>query len=368
MARQAFHGGTFFSAIGEDFSTLEKSQTVINADVLDAWFDPSPRVVKKIKAFLPFLARTSPPTHCEGLIRTISNVQGVPTNQIMVGGGSSNLMFTFFPHMLNHESVILILDPMYGEYQHIFTHVVGSHLRRHLLTKKDDFIIHFDHLINEIKAIHPSMVALVNPNSPTGVYWDRENALALLQQIPKDILLVIDETYIDYINKSYSLEKEITRFSNLIIIKSMSKVYALSGLRVGYMVANKQIVDKISLYNPPWSVNMLGQLAGIEALQDEDYYKQKYAETHQLREETIASFKKNVNIRVYNSVANFFLVELLNNKFSADDIYKKLVKKNIYIRNCDSMSIQFKNSFLRIAVKNSKNNKIISDAFNALFI
>ncbi len=81
-----FHGGKFFQAIGEDFSALERSANVINADVLDAWFDPSPRVVEKLTRFLPFLAKTSPPVHACGLIAAIARARGVRPDQILAGG------------------------------------------------------------------------------------------------------------------------------------------------------------------------------------------------------------------------------------------------------------------------------------------
>jgi len=74
MSKQAYHGGAFFDAIGNDFSTLENSTKVISADVLDAWFDPSPKVIEKVRQYLSFALRTSPPTHCEGLIKMMMGV------------------------------------------------------------------------------------------------------------------------------------------------------------------------------------------------------------------------------------------------------------------------------------------------------
>ncbi|MBP7806791.1 histidinol-phosphate aminotransferase family protein, partial [Candidatus Gracilibacteria bacterium] len=74
---KAYHGGQFFKAIGETFDTIENQDKVISADVLDAWFDPSPKVIKKLSDNLNFAIKTSPPTHCEGLIKTISEVRGV---------------------------------------------------------------------------------------------------------------------------------------------------------------------------------------------------------------------------------------------------------------------------------------------------
>ena len=360
--KKEFHAGQFFQAIGEDFSTLEKSEQIINADVLDAWFNPSPNVLEKIKNYLPFIVRTSPPNYSEGLVETISKFRGVPKQNILTGGGSSDLIFTFFPKMLEKGDNVLILDPMYGEYQHILENVIGANVIRFKLEKENNFQINTDLLIENINANTPKMVVLVNPNSPTGQYLSKEEVFKILKSISKNILVVIDETYIEYVDKNNSLEKDVLNFENLVIIKSMSKVYALSGVRVGYIVASERIVDELSSFIPPWAVSLAGQVAGVEALKDEKYYHEKYQETHQLRKDMIDELSKIKSIKIYSSVANFFLIELLNEKLNAEEIVQTLRKQNIYIRNTDSMSSQFGNKFLRIAVKNKKaNQKIVSE-------
>ena len=361
MAKKAYHGGAFFNAIGNDFATLEKSNEIISADVLDAWFDPSPKVISKLKKYLSFSVKTSPPTQCEGLIKTISKIRKVPEVNIIVGGGSSDLMFAFFPHILKKDESVLILDPTYGEYAHIFEHVTKNKIFRHKLRKEDDFKINCNELSEQIKKEEPNLVMLVNPNSPTGQYWQRQNILNLIKTFP-NILFVIDETYIDYIDKKLSLEKEAVKNKNLVIIKSMSKVYALSGARAGYIVAHEKVIDRVSSFIPPWSASLVAQIAAVEALKDPIYYSKKYKETHELRHGMISELNKIQSVKIYNSIANFFLVELLDSQLKADVIIQKLRKQKIYLRDCTSMSTQFKNNFIRVAIKDKKTNKIIVDA------
>lgn len=365
--KKAYHGGDFFQGIGEDFSTLENSEHVINADVLDAWFDPSPKVLEKIKTHLPFIMRTSPPNYSEGLIRTLSEVRGIPKENILTGGGSSDLIFTFFPNKVLAGDKVLILDPMYGEYQHILENVIEADVIRFFLKKENDFKISTDLLIDSINKNLPKMVVLVNPNSPTGQYLPREELLKVLKAISPHILFVIDETYIEYIDRKYSLEKDVLTFENLVIIKSMSKVYALSGARAAYMVASKKIIDELSSFVPPWAVSLIGQIAGVEALKDEGYYKEKYQETAQLRQEMIDELSKIKSIKIYPSVGNFFLFELLDAEADSEQIVTMLRKQNIYIRNTESMSVQFSNKFIRIAVKSKESNqRVISELIKSL--
>jgi histidinol-phosphate aminotransferase len=351
MVKQAFHGGAFFEAIGVDFADLAASQHVINADVLDAWFDPSPRALQQIREYLPFILRTSPPAYADGLVRALGQLRGVPPENLLVGGGSSDLIFSFFPSIIGKKERALFLDPMYGEYQHILEHVAGATLIRHRLLKERQFRIDLAALLADIERTRPTLVVLVNPNSPTGQYWSQEHFYPLLERVPEDTLVVVDETYIEYVDRHRSLERDVLRFKNLVVIKSMSKVYALSGLRVGYLAANAAIIARLAQLSPPWAVSLAGQIAAIEALNDEGYYQQKYQETHRLRAELIEQLGQIPQLHVYPSVANFVLVELLDPRLSAQAIVERLKRRNIYIRNADSMSAHFRDKFLRITVK-----------------
>ena len=173
--------------------------------------------------------------------------------------------------------------------------------------------------------------------------------------------MVIDETYIEYVESAYSIEKNISSLQNIMVIKSMSKVYGLSGARVAYLVGDSDYIRQLNGFIPPWSVSSLAQLAGIEALKNPEYYKPLYQKTHIMRNNMISALRKHDNIRVYDSVANFFLVQLLDEKL-ASDIFETLLNKQVFVRNCDSMSCQFKNKFLRIAVKNEvQNSRIIEE-------
>lgn len=349
--KPAFHGGALYEAIGTDFANLERADQMINADVLDAWFDPSPRVIDMLRQHLPLVLRTSPPAYSDGLIQTISEVRGVPTANIVAGGGSSDLIFSLFPQIVGKGERVLILDPMYGEYQHILENVLGAHIIRHRLLKEQLFCVDSTALLADIRRARPNVVVLVNPNSPTGCYLGQEQMHTLLKQVPQDTLVVIDETYIEYVGANASLERDLLRFPNLIIIKSMSKVYALSGMRVGYLVAQARMIARLAHVTPPWAVSFAGQLAGIQALKDPAYYQHRYQETHQLRAELMESLRGIPWLQTYPSVANFVLVELVEQHLSAQQIVERLKAQQIYLRNADSMSAHFDNKFLRIAVK-----------------
>src|SRR6266540_6342332 len=169
-----FHGGAFFAAIGETFDHLERAGSIINADVLDAWFPPAPGVVAALREHLPWLLRTSPPTGCEGLVRSIARVRGVPLECLLPGGGSSDLIFLAFRQWLAPHSRVLILDPTYGEYPHVLERVVGCRVDRLELPRERGYQLDPHQLAARLSDGY-DLIVLVNPNSPTGRHVRRES-------------------------------------------------------------------------------------------------------------------------------------------------------------------------------------------------
>jgi GNAT superfamily N-acetyltransferase len=231
-----FHGGDFFKAVGEGFETLERKDNIINADVLDAWFPPSPQVAAALKQHLEWLVKTSPPTGCDGLIEAIARARGVKPMNILPGAGSSDLIFRAFPRWLSSSSHVLILDPTYGEYAHAVEQVIGATVDRLLLSRKERYEVDLQRLQDAMRDRY-DLVVLVNPNSPTGRHIPRQTLEKVLLGAPSETRIWVDETYVDFAGSEESLETFAVQTENVIVCKSMSKVYALSGLRVAYLCA-----------------------------------------------------------------------------------------------------------------------------------
>ena len=200
----------------------------------------------------------------------------------------------------------------------------------------------------------------MNPNNPTSQIIDKDKIKIILDSIDRSTILFIDETYIDFSGSKNSIETWVSKYPNLVVLKSMSKFYALSGARVAYLVAPITLIEKLRKFLPPWPVSLFGQIAGIEGLKDEKYYRRKVQETHKLRKEFSKKLSGIKGIKVYDSAANFILMELGNK--TASEVCERMRKKNIYIRNCDSQSLRFKGNFIRTAVKDKNSNKKIFQA------
>lgn len=351
---ECFHGGAFFALIGEDFQNLELRKKVINADVLDAWFPPAPGVIEAMTSHLPWLLRTSPPTGCDGLIARIANVRGVGINNILPGAGSSDLIFRAFCHWLSMESKVLILDPTYGEYGHVLEKVIGCQVTRFQLDLRNGYKIDLDRLKEELVKNY-DLVVLVNPNSPTGCHVSAYQLENMIRAAPIHTRIWVDETYIDYVGISESLETYAADSENVIVCKSMSKVYALSGARVAYLCAGRHQLESLRALTPPWVVGLPSQVAAVKALEDEIYYSRRYAETHLLREQLTIGLTE-LGWNVLPGVANFLLCELPPNGTTPEVLITACREKHLFLRNPKNMGGRQNQRLIRIAVKDAQTN------------
>ena len=359
-APACYHGGAFFDSIGPEFDHLERRHKVIAADVLDAWFPPSPKVVAALTQDLPWLLRTSPPTHCEGLARVIARVRGVEPENILAGAGSSDLIFLAFRQWLNRSSRALILDPTYGEYAHVLEKVIGCRVDRFALSRDQDYRVDLDELECRTRQGY-DLIALVNPNSPTGQFVPRWELETLLRKIPRSTLVWLDETYIEYAGQNQSLERFAARSENVVVCKSMSKVYALSGARAAYLCAPEKVLASLRGITPPWAVSLPAQVAAVAALQDPDYYAVRYAETHTLRTEFASELCQLDGWEILPGIANFILCHLPRDGPDAATLVADCRRHNLFIRDADAMGSTFGGCAVRMAVKDAETNARMLD-------
>src|SRR5262249_45241081 len=169
-----------------------------------------------------------------GLFRTMARARAAAPACLTPGEGSSSLIFLAFRHWLRPSSRALILDPTYGEYAHVLEQVVGCRVDRLALSRADGYRLDPARLGAALPCGHGPVV-LVNPNSPTGRHVPRSILAEILRRAPAATRVWIDETYVDYAGPHESLERDAAAIANLVVCKSMSKVYALSGVRVAYL-------------------------------------------------------------------------------------------------------------------------------------
>jgi histidinol-phosphate/aromatic aminotransferase/cobyric acid decarboxylase-like protein len=361
------HGGASFSAIGSDFQTLHRRDEVVAADVLDAWFSPAPAVLTTLTENPSWIARTSPPTDADGLIAAVASARSLPIDALAVGAGSSDLIFRAFGRWLSPGSRVLLMDPGYGEYAHVTESVIGCHVDRFRLRREDDWRIDPDALADVVGRGSYDLVVVVNPNNPTGRHGPSAELRAVIAGSPKATRWWIDEAYLGYVDLGESLADLAATDPRVVVCTSLSKMYALSGMRVAYLVADPSVATELRRWTPPWPVSLPAQMAAVAALGQHDHYRDCWQRTHELRATLAAELAGlDDDLVVDEGVSNFVNVVLPVDGPSAATFVAECRHHDVYLRDLSPMSSQYEGRTVRIAVKTPDENARIVAACRAV--
>ncbi|WP_068928671.1 pyridoxal phosphate-dependent aminotransferase [Planobispora rosea] len=361
------HGGTSIEVLGRRFDTLSSHGDVVPADVLDAWFPPAPGAVAALAAHQDWIARTSPPAQAEGLIEEIGARRNLPAEAVAVGAGSSDLIFRAFRGWLDASSRVLLMDPSYGEYAHVAERVIGCRADRFALRREEGWRIDPDRLADALREPY-DLVVVVNPNNPTGVHLEADDLREVLATAPGGTRFWIDEAYVGYAGPGQSLEPYAATADNTVVCTSLSKMYALSGLRAAYLTASEQIAAEVRRWTPPWAVSLPAQIAAVHALRDPGYYAGRWARTGMLRAELAAALASiDEDVHVKESAANFVLLTLRRGGPGAARLVRRCRGQGVFLRDLSPMSPVFEGRTARIAVRDAAANaRIVTTVGEAL--
>lgn len=368
FADHCHHGGQLYSHIGHDFSELDRAHEVIAADVLDAWYPPSPRVLALLKENLAWGCRTSPPARGEGLKDLIARKFSLPLDRIIIGNGSSDLIFRLLPFIFQAEEPVVIPAPSYGEYGHVVEKICQKSVS-YFSTYETGLSVDVDKLLSHMERVKASGLVLINPCNPTGQYLTHHQIQMILERTAHRLPVLIDETYFAYMPPEYSAQIEIDRYEHLWIFRSLSKIYALSGLRVGYAVVPKKQARHMDLITPTYTVPTLAQVAAMTALLDDDYALTMVEETCNRREHLRQELLRIDGLDVPPSHINSLLLDLKNTGWRACDLQRRLRERGLLVRDIAGQGHQESDRYLRLAVldypTNVRSLEIVREALSA---
>lgn len=317
-----------------------------------------------------WILRTSPPARATGLIEEIAVRRNLPQGAVTVGAGSSDLIYRTFGSWLDTSSRVLLVDPSYGEYAHVVERVIGCRADRFCLRREQGWRVDLDRFADRLRGRY-DLVVIVNPNNPTGVHLDAGELREVLTQAPGGTRFWIDEAYVGYSGLGQSLERYAANSGNTVVCTSLSKMYALSGLRAAYLTAPPQIAAGLRRWTAPWVVSLPAQIAAVRALRDPDYYTARWAQTVLLRAELAASLATiDEDLQVHESVANFVLLTLPRGGPSATRLVEQCRRHGVFLRDLSPLSAAFEGRTLRIAVRdasaNARTAATVADALRGL--
>ncbi len=305
-------------------------------------FGPSPCIWDAMRAVR---IDQHPDPRATPLRQVLAEVEGVSTRQVLVGNGSVELIYHLAVAYLRAGDRVFVVEPTFGEYAAAAA-IMGAGVIPWRTRPEENFALDIDALMRFAHQVKPRLLFLCNPNNPTGTYIERDAIEQLLRGCP-DTLLVLDEAFIRFVAHAWS-SRELRAFDNLIVLRSLTKDYALTGLRVGYAVAAPTIIDALEKVQPPWSVNAFAQAAAIAALRDDGHLRASLDSLVRAKND-LANDLARLGFTPLPSRVHFFLLPVP----SAAEFARTLLERNILVRNGASFGLP---TFVRIATRRPDEN------------
>ena len=342
------HGGKY-SINNQDSSIVDFSSNINPAGMPVSVKSALKKGLNKIENY--------PDLHSSELISGLKKYTGLSKSNLIVGNGAIEIIYNFCSAFLSKKHV-LISVPTFGEYE------AAAKLVDCKITffKTMNLSESLDSFISKIPT--NGCVFVCNPNNPTGTILSKKQlAKIILSAKRKSCLVFVDECFIELVPQSnQSILNLVKRYDNLFVLRSLTKSFALAGIRIGYAGSSKEIISILHKIKIPWSVNALAQEAGITAIKNK---------THLTNSKSIikieSDFLKNKisdlpGFECFDSSTNFILIKT---KKESTEIQKKLLKHKVLIRDCKNFR-GLNNHYIRIAVKSHQDNLKLIQALEAI--
>ncbi|MGI9860304.1 threonine-phosphate decarboxylase CobD [Moorella naiadis] len=285
------------------------------------------------------------------------------TGSLIAANGAVELIYLVL-QVLKPQRV-LVSEPTFSEY-HRAARAAGAGVVTITLDPEADFSFDLERWRRELPGVQLAFIC--NPDNPTG----RLLAPNILQEVVNccqaaGVFLVVDESFLDFIpnGEEYSLARLAATRPGLLILHSLTKIYALPGLRLGYGVGHPELVSRLETGRDPWSVNILAQMAGVIALGETGYIKETQALIGREKEFLWQHLAKLAGFQPYNPEVNFILTRILDDRLAAPVLAELLARRGILIRDCSSFP-GLGPHYFRVAVRDRQANERLLAALGEL--
>ncbi len=292
-----------------------------------------------------------PDPDCRELVEEIASRYQVSRQTIIPSNGTSELLH-LLPSAMKTARVIIPV-PCYLDYLRVFDRP-GFDIVALALPEQTGFGVSLEKLEGELRG--GEIVIFGNPVNPSGAVL-ADHLVAEFAKVHPDTLFVVDEAFHEFVQPFSTVGG---KADNIITINSLTKFFGVPGLRVGFGIFPRHLAEDLRKLLPPWSVNSLAQQVGVKALQDDGYCRDTRELTTRLRLQLMEDLGVFDNLRVFQSAANYLLIKL-GGGHSGEDLYGRLLVKNLVIRRCHNYR-GLDDSFIRIAVKSEAENRLLVEA------
>lgn len=304
-----------------------------------------------------------PDPNYEQLIDGMSKYHQISPSCITVGNGATEIIFSIISALKPKNA--LILAPTFAEYERA---LMKANCEVHSYRLKEELDFTVDEGLLKALDDRIDMVILCNPNNPTGQMIDSEMMELILDKCRElRINLIIDEAFNEFLDcpEERSMISHIESYKNLYIIRSLTKFFALPGLRIGYGISgNQDILQKIASGKEPWTINSFAALAGEIVVEDHEYIDSSKNWINREREFLFKGIQSISQIKAYKPEANYIFLRVMDD--SHISLQDRLLEKRILIRSCGNYE-NLDGTYFRVAIKDRDANEKLLQALREVF-
>ncbi len=289
-----------------------------------------------------------PDPKAQHLREAIASFYNVPQENIILANGATELFYCFF-YTIRPRRVLLPV-PSFSEYERA-AKAAGADVSYFLLNRQQGFSFDVKKALVQLAAF--DAVILCSPNNPTGGLLLKEELCELIKRAEAfGVWVVVDESFLDFCKdrEEYTVRHLTKKYRHLLVVQSMTKIFALPGLRLGFGVAEAAICRLLEMGKDVWNVNVLAQMAGIAALFDVKYQDESRHIIQKEQAFLVSELKKLPGVEIFTPTANFIFFRLRQGKVFLQRLFMYLRKKGILLRDCSNY-VGLEGAYLRIAVR-----------------
>lgn len=325
-----------------------KDKKYIKLNTNENPYAPSPKVIEAIRQAADDSLRLYPDPNCDDLRQAIARSFSLSSDEVFIGNGSDEVLAFSFMAFFSSEKPVLFADITYSFYK-VYANLCN--LQTKMIPLDENFKIPIDEF-----CIQNGGVVLPNPNAPTGDYIPIEDLRRILDKC-WNCVVIIDEAYIDFGGES--AVQCIKEYPNLLVIRTLSKSASLAGLRVGFALGHKDLIEGLNrLKNSinSYTIDRLALAGAKAAIEDEDYFKETSLKICSTRERTSAALRE-MGFKVLDSKANFIFIS--HTEFAAKNLFQELRNRGVLVRYFNQPRID---NFLRVSIgTDDEMDKLISN-------
>ena len=330
-------------------SKIRKLKKIVKLSANESALGMSSKAIKIISNNKLNLERY-PDGKSEILRKEISKKYKCNFDKIICGAGSDEVIQMICQLFLKPKDEVVVPEYSFLMYR-IYTKIVGAKV---IFAKEIKFKVSSAEILKKVTK-KTKIIFLANPNNPTGTYLTKKEILELRKKLNKNILLVVDDAYAEYMkNRDYKSGLDLFKNkNNVFVLRTFSKIFGLASLRVGWGYGSKKIIDALNVIKAPFNVSHLAQIAATESLKDKKFIERSVK--HNLYfAERIKIFLEKFNIFSNSISANFLLLDFEKCKFTAKYFYYQLKRKGIIVRSTEE-GYHIKNK-LRLTIGSKNEN------------